>query len=59
MNTCDNKLHPKPFASSDNTVTFSLWNDMATIFEIQKYMALEKPVTIAIRSCLVKRYGGA
>ncbi|PWA67118.1 Argonaute/Dicer protein, PAZ [Artemisia annua] len=52
------RLHPNPFASSDNTVTFSLWNDMATIFEIQKYMALEKPVTIAISSCLAKRYGG-
>ncbi|PWA91520.1 nucleic acid-binding, OB-fold protein [Artemisia annua] len=41
-----------------NSVTLSLWNEMATRFELQNAMELEQPVIIATCSCSAKRYGG-
>ena len=40
------------------TVRFTLWNEKARDFNMKEYEESEKPVTIAVSSCIVKTYGG-
>lgn len=43
--------------NSGHTVRFTLWNQDAHTFRQAEYEKAEKPVIIAVRSCLVKNYG--
>ncbi|GJX91652.1 DNA helicase [Tanacetum coccineum] len=36
---------------SGNTISLTLWHDMAVNFNLQEYKALERPVVIAVSSC--------
>ena len=51
---------PQLFAiyNSGHTVRFTLWNQDAYAFRSDEYERAEKPVIIAVSSCLVKYYGG-
>ncbi|GKA13937.1 hypothetical protein Tco_0693583 [Tanacetum coccineum] len=42
-----------------NTVGCTIFNEMATEIDMEAYEAMEKPMTIAITSCRVRRYGGS
>ncbi|GJT40019.1 DNA helicase [Tanacetum coccineum] len=39
-------------------IGLTLWNEMATEFDIHAYEQMEKPVIIAVTSCCVTRYNG-
>ncbi|PWA49562.1 nucleic acid-binding, OB-fold protein [Artemisia annua] len=39
-----------------NSITFTLWNEIATRFEINTCMDIEQPVIIAVSSCWAKWY---
>ncbi|GJY17792.1 nucleic acid-binding, OB-fold protein [Tanacetum coccineum] len=41
---------------SGNTISLTLWHDMAVNFNLQEYEALERPVVIAVSSCWVRRF---
>ncbi|GJT36825.1 DNA helicase [Tanacetum coccineum] len=41
---------------SGNTISLTLWHDMAVNFNLQEYKALERPVVIAVSSCWVRRF---
>ena len=47
-------LHESSF-SIIITVTFTLWNETESNFEVDQYMELPKPVVIAVSACWVKR----
>ncbi|GJS25065.1 DNA helicase [Tanacetum coccineum] len=42
----------------DLMIGLTLWNEMATNFDIRAYEQMEKPVMIAVASCCVTRYNG-
>lgn len=44
--------------NSGHTIRFTLWNQDAHAFRQTEYEKAEKPVIIAVSSCLVKNYGG-
>ncbi|GJZ62895.1 DNA helicase [Tanacetum coccineum] len=41
-----------------DTITLTLWHEMAVNFNLQEYESMEKPVVIAVRSCWVRRFNG-
>ncbi|GKD63592.1 nucleic acid-binding, OB-fold protein [Tanacetum coccineum] len=43
---------------SGNIIGLTLWNDMATNFNIHEYGSMEKPVVIVVSSYWVSRYSG-
>ena len=45
-------------SNNGHTVCFTLWNQDAHTFRQAEYEKAEKPVIIAVSSCLVKNYGG-
>ncbi|GJY46764.1 nucleic acid-binding, OB-fold protein, partial [Tanacetum coccineum] len=43
---------------SGNIIRLTLWHEKALTFNVQEYEAMEKPVIIAVSSCLVKQFNG-
>ncbi|GJW40219.1 nucleic acid-binding, OB-fold protein, partial [Tanacetum coccineum] len=41
---------------SGNTISLTLWHDMALNFNLKEYEAMERPVVIAVSSCWVRRF---
>ncbi|GJV29924.1 nucleic acid-binding, OB-fold protein [Tanacetum coccineum] len=44
---------------SGNIIGHTLWNEMATDFDLPEYESMEKPVVITVSSCWVTRYNGS
>ncbi|GKD98510.1 nucleic acid-binding, OB-fold protein [Tanacetum coccineum] len=43
---------------SGNIIRLTLWHEMALSFNVREYEEMEKPVIIAVSSCLVKQFNG-